>query len=159
MLAWLALLALAAGPPAVASVALVPYGTLLLLAPSVAYPLARRGGARGPAAALAALAVPVLWIGKECLAMSRVYSAGEALYYALNPLALGLLAAAAAQIAVADLVIARRRAGHWVARPAALRTLALLAAAALAAALALRGHDATAVFWLYVAGHRWLFGA
>lgn len=158
VIVWLGLLVLTDGPPAVATVAMVPYALLLLLGASLLYPLACRGGLRGLAAVGAALSIPALWIAKECWAMSRIYEPGEALYYAVNPIALGLVSAAAAQIAVADLLLARRRTGRWVPRRAAVATLLAITIAALTTLLALRGRDPTAVFWSYVSLHRDLFG-
>ena len=90
--------------------------------------------------------------------MSRLYTPGEAAYYALNPVALGVLTAAAVQMAAAELVLRRLRTRRWSFRNGAGLLLVGVALGAGLVALATRRSGPTAVFWTYVAGHRRLFG-
>lgn len=160
LVAWLASLALVdlVPSPGVADIALPVYASLLLLGPSFVYPVARRRGAGAGAAIAGALLVPVLWTVKECAAVARLYSFGEGLFYALNPLSLGLFGAVAVQVSVAEIALRRLRNGRWQAAgwPAAL--LACIALQAVLVLLATRRSGPTAVYWGYVGLHRWLFG-
>jgi hypothetical protein len=143
--------------PRVADLAIVPYAFCLVLGPALVYPAVRRGGGSAGAAAAWALLVPALWLAKEMARVTAVFSVAEALYYAMNPIALGLYAAAALQMAVAELAIRRARAGAWrfAGWPAAtLATLAVLGAAATAVGADSGGRD---IFYGYVALYRALF--
>jgi hypothetical protein len=158
ILAWLGSLTVVdSGSTTAASLALVPYVASLLLGAAAVYPAMRRRGAGIAVAAVGGFVVPILWIAKECWAMARLYTPGEAAYYALNPVALGLVTAAAVQMAAAELVVRRVRTGRWSFRNGAGLVLATIAVAAGVVAGAIRHTGPTAVFWAYVQGHRRLF--
>jgi hypothetical protein len=144
-------------PPAAANVAGVVYAASLVLGPSLVYPWARRGGLAPSGAVAAALAVPLLWLAKECWAVGRVFGIGEALYYAFNPLAVGILVAAALQMAVAELLLRRIDGGRWQLANAAGLVVAGIALLAAAYGVAAARSDATIIFWAYIALYRRLF--
>ena len=146
---------LAPGP--VATVVGPLYAATLVLSPALVYPWSRRHGLTPAGAAAAALAVPLLWVMKECAAMARVFSAGEALYYALNPLALGVLTAAALQMAVAELLLRRAATGRWRVANGAGATVAVIALLAATYGVLAARYDPTLIFWAYIDGYRWLF--
>lgn len=159
VLAWLGGLAVVdRASSRVATVVMPLYAAILVLGAAAVYPAMRRRGAGVGVATAGALAVPLLWIAKECWAMSRLYTAAEAAYYALNPVALGLVAAAAVQMAAAELILRRRRTGRWSFRNGAGLALGAVAIAGVLVAFAVRRVGSTAVFWAYVQGHRRLFG-
>ncbi len=143
-----------AAPPPVADVAILPYAALLLLAPAFVHPWLRAHGVSLAASAGAALALCLGWIAKELWAISAVYSPGETLFYALNPVPLGLFTASVFQIAVAELCLRQRRS-------LPLRGPALVVAAilllGLGVALAARGSGGREIFYGYVALHARLF--
>lgn len=144
-------------PASVAAVAIVPYCVSLVLGPSFVYPTMRRRGSGVALSTVAAAAVPALWMAKECWEMSRVYTVGEALYYALNPIALGLYWAIAVQISVTELLL-QRRSRRRVLRNGAGLTLGVAGVVAAAVVLVMYTYDPTVIFWTYVGIHRWLFG-
>jgi hypothetical protein len=147
------------GPPLVGTIAIVPYCATLVLGTSFAYPAMRRRGNGVALSTVAAALVPALWMAKECWAMSRMYTVAEALYYALNPIALGLYWVIAVQISVAELLLQRRHGRRWAAlHSGAGLTLGVAGAAAVFVALVIYTHDATVIFWTYVDIDRWLFG-
>lgn len=144
--------------PAVAEWAALPYATALLLAPAWAYPLLRRRGAAAGRAVAGALALPLLWLAKEGWRMSAVFGLGETLFYALNPVCLGLFAWSGLQIAAGELALRRARGGRWeLASAPGLYLVGVLAAAALGGLL-FRGDDANLLFYAYIALYRHLFG-
>jgi hypothetical protein len=145
-------------PPAVANVVVFVYAGSLVLGPSVIYPWLRGGGASAGRAAVGSLFVPLLWIVKECLAVSRVFGFAESLYYAFNPLALGLMFAAALQMSVAELLARRRRHGRWEVRNGAGLPLVVLGVVAASFALVAVREDPSYVFWVYIEIYRRLFG-
>jgi hypothetical protein len=145
-------------PPAAANRLIVPYLGSLVLGPSLVYPWSRWRGAGAGRAALAALLVPFLWLVKEVHRVSEVFSLGEGLYYALNPLALGLFAAAALQMALTELLWRRARLRRWDLVSAPGLTLAAILLLAGSFAMATRGSGARAVFYAYIAVYRRLFG-
>lgn len=159
VLAWLGGLAVVDHASAPVATLVMPlYAAIIVLGAAGVYPAMRRRGAGVGVAAAGALAVPLLWIAKECRAMSRLYTPGEAAYYAVNPVALGLLAAAAAQMAAAELLLRRRRTGRWSVRNGPGFLLMAITLIAGLAALVTRHAGPTSVFWTYVQGHRRLFG-
>ncbi len=141
-------------PPRIAELAIVPYTACLIFGAGLAYPAARRAGAGTAGALLAGLAIPTLWLGKEMVRVTAVFPAGQALYYALNPLSVGIFVAAWSQMAVAELCL-QRRSGARAGWPVAV----LLGVAALAAAAWVVGHDSGGrdLFYGYIAGYRRLF--
>jgi len=143
---------------AVAEVVIVPYAATLALAPAALYPWLRSRGA-GPAAASAgALCVYLAWLVKEGVRIERLYGLGGALYYALNPLSLGLALFLVLQIALTEIGVRRRRTGRWVlgGGPAwALAGVALVGGAMAAVAL---GSAPQELFYTYVEGYELLFG-
>jgi GNAT superfamily N-acetyltransferase len=145
-------------PPLVGTIAIIPYGATLVLGASFVYPSMRRRGNGVALSTVAATLVPALWMAKECWAMSRMYTVGEALYYALNPIALGLYWAIAVQISVAELLLQRRHRRRWALWSGAGLTLAVAGAATVFVAVVAHTHDATVIFWTYVDIDRWLFG-
>jgi hypothetical protein len=144
--------------PAVANVVIYVYGFALIAGPSLLWPWLRLRGASTAQTAAACLVVPSAWILKECLAVGRVFSAGEAAYYAFNPLSLGLLAALVTQGAVCELLVRRVRSGRW--RPFGRAGTVLLGAVATGAAYALvaRVSGVTAAHYAYLEVYRWIFG-
>jgi hypothetical protein len=144
--------------PAVASVAIVPYAASLLLGPSLVYPWLRGAGASGGRAVAASLLVPALWLLKEGYRVTAVFSIREAVYYAFNPISLGLFAAAAVQMALAELLRRRAHSGRleWASGPAAV--LAAILVLGLVFAVAARGSGGREVFYAYIALYRHLFG-
>lgn len=144
--------------PWVANFSVFPYALSLVLGPSFVYPLMRRDGASMRLAVAGCCGVPLLWLAKEIWRVTGVFSAGEAAYYALNPLALGLYTALAFQIALWELLLRRRRSGRWqLASGPALTLLAILLLAG-TFALAARGSGGREVFYAYIEGYRLLFG-
>lgn len=155
---WLTILALAvAAPPAIAEGALVGHFAVLVGGAALVYPRMRSRAAGVGASVLGAFLVPTLWITKETCAMHRLYTLGEALFYALNPVALGILTAAAVEMAVAELVVRRRRTGHWQLANGAGLALTMIAVAAAGVGYVIVRHGPTIVFWSYVGLHRRLF--
>jgi hypothetical protein len=143
----------------VANAAFFPYAAILLLGPGVVYTCVRRGGETPRTALGFALAIPALWYAKEFYRLTGVFSVGEALYYALSPISLGVFGAAALQVALAELLELRRRSGRWQPARAPLLTLGVIAALGLGAAIV--GHDSGGrdVFYGYIALYRILFPA
>lgn len=155
----LGLLALAAAsfalyqtaPRAVAEVAIVPYTACLVLGPSWVYPRLRRRGASAGATVAASLLTPLAWLGKEAVRVSAVFGPAETLYYAFNPVSLGVFTAAATQMAGWELAVGRAR------RTPVLVLTLVLAAAALFFALA-GDSGGRELFYGYIALYRRLFG-
>lgn len=146
-------------PPQVAEWALLPYALGLVLGPSGVYPLLRRSGARERGAALAALLVPFFWLLKECRRVAAVHGVAESLYYALNPLAVGLFAFAALQMAIAE--IALRRGGGLPSGKGLRGPLAVVGgfvAMVLAFAVFARLYGVQSIFYAWVALHARIFG-
>jgi len=133
------------------------FAVFLVGGPSLLYPWLRRRGSGVAGAGAGALCTPLVWLAKECAAVGRLFGVGPGLYYAVNPIAFGLLTAGAVQMAVAEIVLGRR-AGNAAPRGAWTILLAVAALAAGYAALVAR-RDPTMPFWLYVEGYRRLFGA
>lgn len=158
-IATLSFIAYNTAPPAVADFVIFLYAGSLVLGPSIVYPRLRRVGSTVERAIAAALFVPLLWVLKECFAMSRVFGLGETAYYALNPLALGLFFAAALQMAVCELVSHRLRHQRWSFRNGAGLTLLLLLAMAGSYAIVAWREDPSYIFWVYIEIYRHLFGA
>lgn len=144
-------------PPAIAGWAIFPYAACLVLGPSLVYPALRRRGVPAARAVAGGLALPLLWLAKEGYRVTAVFSPAEALYYSLSPISLGLFGAAAAQMAVAELVIARRRSGRWRLAGGAGATLAALALLAAAAGAVGRESGGREIFYGYIALYRILF--
>jgi hypothetical protein len=147
-----------AASPSIANVAIFPYAASLVLGPSLVYAWLRRDGASIRAAVCAALVLPFLWLVKEGYRVTAVFSVGEAVYYAFNPLSLGLFTAAAFQMASAELLLRRARRGRWeLATGPALTLLAIVSAVAVFAILA-RESGGREVFYAYITLYRHLFG-
>ena len=145
-------------PPAVANVAAIPYAISLACGPLLVYPWLRRRRISARKATAAALGVPVLWLVKECYNAGTVFGFRETIYYAFNPIALGLFAWAALQLAAAEIVIQRLETGRWrfaSGAGAVLLVVALLGALYIPIA---RRHGVTAIFYAYIALYRYLFG-
>ena len=143
---------------AVAEAVIGVYAASLVLGPSVVHPWMRAWGAGGRAAVLGALVVPGAWLVKESYRVTANFSVGEAVYYALNPLAQGLFVAVALQLALWEIVIERRHRGVWRLHRGPAITLGLVAAyAALTRWVAVHWGPAQ-IFYSYVALHARLFG-
>jgi hypothetical protein len=141
-------------PPAIAGGSALVYAACLVFGPGVVYVVLRRRGAPARRAVAGALLVALLWLAKECWAIWNVFGWREAVYYAVNPLALGLLTAAALQMALAEILLRRARERRWqVVNGAGAVVLAVALLAAAYASVALR-HDASYIFWVYVSIHR-----
>lgn len=144
-------------PPALAELVIAPYAVCLLLGAALVYPAARAHGA-GPRAGIAwGLVLPLLWLAKEFYRVTAVFSPGETLYYALNPISLGVFAAAATEMALAELIITRRRTGDWRLAGGAGLTLMGIALLALAVAVVGRESGGREIFYAYIALYRALF--
>ena len=141
-----------------ADLGLALYAGGIVLGPPLAFAWQRARGGRGSTAALAAAAIPAAWMAKECYETALVFGAAPALYYAFNPIHVGLVSWEAVSLAAVELVLRRRRAGRWIAGgvPGAVCAGFLLLALTTAVFIRLRG--ALGVFDLYLAGFRWLFG-
>ena len=155
----LALLAVAAAsfalyrtaPRAVAEAAIVSYAACLVLGASWVYPRLRRDGASIRAAVAASLLLPVAWLLKEALRVTAVFTPAETLYYALNPISLGVFTAAACQMAAWELAVGSARRGP-------LLVLGVVLAAAGILALMAADSGGREIFYGYIAGYRLLFG-
>lgn len=145
------------GPRAVAEIAIFPYAASLVLGPSLVYPWLRRAGAGTGRAVAASLIVPALWLLKECYRVAGVFSTAEALYYASNPLSLGLLTGCALQMALGELCLERARGGRW--RLASGAGLVVAAVLVLAGAFVLVAGDSGGrdLFYAWIALYRRLF--
>jgi hypothetical protein len=113
LLAAASLLVYDRAPPAVAEVAIVPYALALTLAPSFIYPWLRRHGVGTCAATGGALCVFAAWLVKEGHRVQKLYGLAGAVFYAFNPLAVGIALLLVFQIAVAELLLRRRRCGRF----------------------------------------------
>jgi hypothetical protein len=80
------------------------------------------------------------------------YGLGPGLYYGLNPLACGLLVAAALQMAVVEMLVSHLRA-RWP-----LLVVGLVATAGVVYALLASRYGSTIAFYAYLDGYRRLFG-
>lgn len=98
--------------------------------PLYIYPRAFFRGATCLERVLACLVTPMIWTLKEVVRVSEFFSWAEALYYGLNPLFLGCLCAAAAQMGFCEMACRRLRNRY---RP---EPLPVVTPAALIAALA-----------------------
>jgi hypothetical protein len=145
-------------PPAVADVVIYVYAFTLVAGPACVWLWLRGHGAAAAPALAGSLLVPIVWIIKECLAVGQIFSRGEALYYAFNPLALGVLAAVALQLALAELVLRRVRTRRWQISGAPVLVLAVLLLLGVAYAIAAQTYGVTAAHYAYLAGYRVLFG-
>jgi hypothetical protein len=145
-------------PPAIANLVVFLYAGSLVLGPSIVYPRLRRMGSTVERAIAGAIFVPLLWVLKECLAMSRVFAFSESAYYAFNPLSLGLFFAAALQMSVCELILRRSWHQHWDLLNGAGMTLFLLLAAAGSYAFVAWREDPSYIFWVYIEIYRRLLG-
>ena len=155
--------ALAAGalgrgaPLAVANVGMVVFGITLVLGPSIVYPLVRRTGLPAAGATAWALVLPLIWVAKECIATARVHGAAAGLFYAGNPVAVGLLVGAACQASAWELGLRRVAEGRWrFANPAGGVLVTVLVMGALIGFLT-HADGGRAVFYWYMALYRHLF--
>jgi len=155
----LGLLALAAAsfavyqtaPRTLAELAILPYAACLVLGASFVYPWLRRRGASAGRCVAASLLVPGAWLVKEAVRVSAVFGPGETLYYAFNPISLGVLGAAAFQMAGWELAVGSARRGPFV-------TLAALLGSAVAVGIATGDSGGRDFFYGYIAVYRKLFG-
>lgn len=167
--AWLPpalLLALAAGsfclyqlaPPGVAAHAIYPYAACLALGPYLVYSWMRRRGASPAAAAAGTAVVPVAWLVKEGYRITGVFGIADALYYALNPLALGIYLATLFQLALWEIALRRpwSATGRRARGPLVLLAGVLLCGAALG--LAAYESGGSEIFYTFVAIHARLLG-
>jgi len=145
------------GSPEVADRVIFAYAAVLLVGPGLVYAVLRCDGASSRRSALVALGIPGLWLAKELWRTSAVHPLAETLYYALNPIALGVYSAALVPMALVEVGLRRRCEGVW--RPggwpgAVLAAFALLAAAAAAVGANSGGRQ---IFYDYVAVYRAIF--
>ncbi|MGI9592100.1 MAG: hypothetical protein ACR2P8_12080 [Myxococcota bacterium] len=156
----LALLALAAAsfalyqtaPRAIAELAILPYATCLVFGASFVYPRLRLRGATAGASIAASLLLPCVWLLKEAARVSAVFGPGETLFYAFNPISLGVFAAAAFQMAGWELAVGRARRTPTL-------VLAGLVGAAAAVWIATGDSGGRDLFYGYIAAYRALFGS
>jgi len=143
---------------AVAEVVIFPYAASLALAPAFLYPWLRSRGAGAGATVAGSLCVYLAWLLKEGVRIERLYGLGGAAYYALNPLSLGIALLLVLQMALAEILVRRRREGGWRlgGGPAwALGAVALIGGGMAAVAL---GSAPQELFYTYVQGYELLFG-
>lgn len=135
----------------------VAYAAYLLAGPSVIYVAARRAGAPARRSLLLTLGVPLLWLAKELWRVTAVHPVAEALYYALNPVSLGVFSVALVPAAAIEIGLRRRRTGAW--RPGGWPGLTLAAFVLLAASAAVAGHGngGRELFYAYIRLYRFLF--
>lgn len=145
-------------PRLVATAALPLYGLTLLLGPGIAFAWLRLRGTAAPTAVAAGLVPLLAWIGKECAAVARIYGVLQGLYYALNPIALGLLGAASLQMVLAESFVRRRTRGRWVLGGVPAVVLLALAGAAVTCTIVAQRYGVTQIHYAYIAGYRRLFG-
>ena len=139
-------------PRALAELAIVPYAACLVFGASYVYPRMRARGARAGACIAGSLLLPAVWLVKEGVRVSAVFGPGETLYYALNPISLGVFAAAAFQMAAWELVVG-------TARTTPALVLGGLIAAAVAVGIATGDSGGRDFFYGYIAVYRALFGS
>jgi len=134
------------------------YALSLLVGPACVWLWMRNRDASMLQALLGCLLVPVAWVLKECVAVGQFFSPAEALYYAFNPLVVGLFAAVALQVAVGEVLLRRVRTGRWqiLGGPGLVIGVILLLAATYA--VTARTYGVTAAYYAYIAGYRALFG-
>ncbi len=140
-------------------VAFVAGGALLVLGPAAVHGAMRRRGVGPGGAAMGAFALPAAWLAKELWRTGAVFPPAETLFYVLNPVSLGILAAGALGVAAAELVWRRVRGGRWALASGPGLVLLVGAALAGAGALLFRGDDAHDLFYGYIALYRWLFAS
>jgi hypothetical protein len=135
---------------------IVLYAVCLLAGPCLTYAALRRTDGDAGRAAAFALGIPLLWLAKELHRVTGVHPPLESLYYALNPVSVGVFGAAVVPMALVE--VARRR-GRGVRRLAGWPGVTLGVFVALAVAAAIVGHDngGREIFYGYVALYRWLF--
>jgi hypothetical protein len=143
-------------PASVANTVIVVYAACLLVGPSLVYAVLRRGGSRMRHAAAAGLGLPLLWLFKELVRVTAVHPFLESLYYALNPVSVGVFSAALVPMALVE-VERRRREGrlHLEGWPGIVLGVFVL----LAVTAAVVGYDngGREIFYAYVALYRILF--
>lgn len=146
-------------PPGVASAAVAVYAASLLVGPSAVFAVLRRGGSRAGRAAAAALGIPLLWLAKELVRVTAVHPLAESLYYALNPVAVGVYCAALVPMALVETELRRREGATLRERLRGWPGRVLWAFALLAVAAVVVGHDngGREIFYGYVALYRLLF--
>jgi hypothetical protein len=143
-------------PRPLAVLVLPVFAVALVFAPSLLYPVLRRRGESAAVAIAASLLLPVSWLALECYRTARVFTWGEGLYYAFNPLMQGLASVLAVQLAgweIARRAVRRQAVLHgWP-----LWTLVTIASFWTVVAVANRGRDATAIHYAYIEVYRRLF--
>jgi|GEM_PF-4739433 len=144
---------------AVAERVIALYAASLVLGPSLVYPWMRARGASGRGALLGSLLVPVAWLIKEGYRITASFTVAEAFYYALNPLAQGLFAGVALQLALWEIALRRKRTGRW--RLDGAPGMALCSVALYAGLLrwVASTWGPAQIFYSYVALHPRIFGA
>jgi len=143
---------------AVAEVAILPYAASLGLAPAFLYPWLRSRGAGAGATIAGSLCVYLAWLVKEGVRIERLYGLGGAVYYALNPLSLGICLLLVLEMAVAEILVRRRREGRWRFGGGPAWALAAVGGVGGAMAGVALGSAPQELFYTYVAGYELLFG-
>jgi hypothetical protein len=144
-------------PRALAELVLPVFAVTLVLAPSLLYPILRWRGESAAVAIAASLLLPASWLALECYRTARVFTWGEGLYYAFNPLMQGLASMLAVQLAGWE--IARRAVRRQPLLPGwPVWTLATIASFWTVVTIANHGRDATAIHYAYIEIYRRLFG-
>jgi len=121
----------------------------IVFGPLLVYPMANFRGAAISERILACLITPFFWNAKEVVRVAEYFTVAESLYYGLNPLFLGVLAAVLFQIGLAEMACRRR-----LKKRNELSAPAFSPAAAIAIAL---GLIAVFVFNLWGMGVHWWY--
>jgi hypothetical protein len=145
-------------PSWVAGKILPAFAIALVFGPSLLYPVLRLRGASSRAAIPAGLLLATVWTALECYRTAQVFSIGEGLYYALNPLMQGFATVLALQIALWEIAVRSIRRSPRALRGWPVGVLATVAAFWTAVGIANYGRDVTAIHYAYIEGYRRLFG-
>jgi hypothetical protein len=105
-------MAISSAPPLLHDILCYIFGLLFLLSlvfgVFYVYPAACRRGASALEKVSAGLACPILWVAKEAVAVGRIYSLPEGLFYTLNPVHFLLFSLVAAEMGLAEIYCRRR---------------------------------------------------
>ncbi len=145
-------------PRGVAEKILAAFAVALVFGPSLLYPPLRLRGASARAAIATVLLLPASWLALECYRTAQVFTVGEGLYYAFNPLMHGFASVIALQIALWEIVLRSIRRAPGTLRGWPVGILGVIAVFWLAVGIANYGRDATAIHYAYIEVYRRLFG-
>lgn len=123
------------------------------------YPMAYSRGAALGERVLAALAVPVIWAGKEVVRVADAFTWGEALYFVLNPLIIVVFCAVIAEMGFCEILCRRARKKRGEAISVVTYPALLALCGGLSIALAIFGWGfGVHSFYIFQEGYKALFG-